>query len=109
MTARRREFLVAMELDLPADVGAARFEELRAAEARRAGELAAEGVLIRLWRPPAGGWRNIGLWRAAGEAELQEALTSLPLWPWITATVTALHPHGNDPGTAPTEPSCAGS
>lgn len=102
-TAPRREFLVEMELDLPADVDAARFEELRAAEARRAGELAAEGVLVRLWRPPAGGWRNIGLWRAADEAELQHALSSLPLWPWITATVTPLNPHGNDPGPAPSD------
>ncbi|RQN09091.1 muconolactone delta-isomerase [Aeromicrobium camelliae] len=90
-----------MELDLPADIGSAEFEALRAAEARRATELASEGFLVRLWRPPAGGWRNIGLWRAADEAELQHALSSLPLWPWITATVTALNPHGNDPLARP--------
>jgi muconolactone delta-isomerase len=53
--------------------------------------------LVRLWRPPLGPgeWRSIGLFRAAAaaaadEAELQEALASLPLHIWMKVTITPL-------------------
>jgi len=70
----------------------------RAAEAVRAGELAAAGHLVRLWRP-VGELRSIGLWRATDEAELfEKVLGTLPLWPWMTPVVTAVHSHPNDPG-----------
>jgi muconolactone delta-isomerase len=41
-------------------------DELRAAEAMRAAELAKAGHLVRPWRPPLGPgeWRSIGLFRA---------------------------------------------
>ncbi|MFE6495650.1 muconolactone Delta-isomerase family protein, partial [Streptomyces sp. NPDC057747] len=43
---------------------------------------------------------SIGIWRAADEAELRtDVLGTLPLWPWMTAVVTPLEPHPNDPGT----------
>ncbi|GGT03414.1 hypothetical protein GCM10010254_24680 [Streptomyces chromofuscus] len=70
----------------------------RAAEAVRAKELAGQGRLFRLWRP-VGELRSIGVWRAADEAELrEEVLGSLPLWPWMTAVITPLQSHPNDPG-----------
>lgn len=44
---------------------------------------------------------SIGLWRAEDEADLREnVIGSLPLWPWMTADVTAVQPHPNDPGPA---------
>jgi muconolactone D-isomerase len=67
-------------------------------------ELAKAGHLVRLWRPPLGpgGWRSIGLFRAAAddddEAELQEVLASLPLHIWMKVIITPLTPHPNDPG-----------
>ncbi|MFE9424822.1 muconolactone Delta-isomerase family protein [Kitasatospora sp. NPDC006697] len=68
------------------------------AEAVRAAELARAGHLGRLWRP-VGELRSIGLWRAVDEAELRaELLSTLPLWPWTAAAVTAVHPHPDDPG-----------
>jgi muconolactone D-isomerase len=63
-------------------------DELRAAEAVRAAELAKAGHLVRLWRPPLGPdeWRSIGLFRA-----------SLPLHIWMKVVITLLNPHPNDP------------
>ncbi|MFJ3794194.1 muconolactone Delta-isomerase family protein [Kitasatospora sp. NPDC090091] len=94
-----KDFLVEITTDVPQDVPAEEVDRRRAAEAVRAGELAAAGRLFRLWRP-VGEKRSIGVWRAADEAELRtEVLGTLPLWPWMTAVVTPLEPHPNDPGT----------
>ncbi|GAA3825660.1 muconolactone Delta-isomerase family protein [Streptomyces chiangmaiensis] len=93
-----KEFLVALVTTVPEGTGPAEVDRRRAAEAVRAGELAAAGHLVRLWRP-VGELRSIGLWRAADEGELYEkVLGTLPLWPWMTASVTALESHPNDPG-----------
>ncbi|WP_345367545.1 muconolactone Delta-isomerase family protein [Actinoallomurus liliacearum] len=97
-----REFLVEITTDVPAGTDPAEVERRRAAEAVRAGELAAAGHLVRLWRP-VGELRSIGLWRAADETELHEkVLGTLPLHDWMTFAVTALNPHPNDPGSGDT-------
>jgi muconolactone D-isomerase len=55
-----------------------------------------------LWRP-VGELRSIGLWRADDEDDLREnVLGTLPLRPWMTAVVTALQSHPNDPGKTET-------
>ena len=83
---------------VPEGTDPAEADRRRAAEAVRAGELAAAGHLVRLWRP-VGELRSIGLWRASDEAELEEkVLGTLPLRPWMTLSVTALQAHPNDPG-----------
>ncbi|MEV5748369.1 muconolactone Delta-isomerase family protein [Actinoallomurus sp. NPDC052308] len=93
-----REFLVEITTDVPAGTDPAEVERRRAAEAVRAGELAAAGHLVRLWRP-VGELRSVGIWRAADEAELHEkVLGTLPLHDWMAFAVTALNPHPNDPG-----------
>lgn len=47
---------------------------------------------------PVGELRSIGVWRAADEDELLEkVLGTLPLRPWMTAVITALESHPNDP------------
>ncbi|EXU61591.1 MULTISPECIES: muconolactone Delta-isomerase family protein [Streptomyces] len=95
-----KEFLVELTTTVPEDTDPAEVDRRRAAEAVRARELTAAGHLARLWRP-VGELRSIGLWRAADEAELHEkVLGTLPLWPWMTAVVTAVQPHPNDPGGA---------
>jgi len=91
------EFLVEMDISLPPDTEPARRDALVAAEAVRARELAEEGVICRLWRVP-GRWSNVGIWRAADATQLHEAISSLPLYPWLDAAVTALAQHPNDPG-----------
>jgi muconolactone D-isomerase len=93
------EFLTDMVTTIPEGTSPAKVDELRAAEALRAAELAKAGHLVRLWRPPLGPgeWRSIGLFRAANEVELREALASLPLHVWMKVTITPLTPHPNDP------------
>ncbi|MGY5137537.1 muconolactone Delta-isomerase family protein [Streptomyces nigrescens] len=93
-----KEFLVELTTTVPEGVGPAEVDRRRTEESVRARELAAAGHLVRLWRP-VGELRSIGLWRAADEGELHEkVLGTLPLRPWMTAVVTALEPHPNDPG-----------
>ncbi|MEV6615039.1 muconolactone Delta-isomerase family protein [Streptomyces sp. NPDC051051] len=97
-----REFLVELTTTVPEGTDPAEVDRIRAAESVRAGELAAGGHLVRLWRP-VGELRSIGLWRADDEAELREkVLGTLPLWPWMTAAVTPLQSHPNDPGSTGT-------
>jgi muconolactone D-isomerase len=93
------EYLTDMVTTVPEGTIPAKVDELRAAEALRAAELAKAGHLIRLWRPPLkpDEWRSIGLFRAADEAELRQILDSLPLHIWMKVTITPLTPHPNDP------------
>jgi muconolactone delta-isomerase len=93
------EFLTDMVTKVPDGTSTEKVDELRAAEAVRAAELAKKGHLVRLWRPPLGPgeWRSVGLFRAANERELREILDSLPLHIWMKVTITPLSPHPNDP------------
>jgi muconolactone delta-isomerase len=65
-------------------------------------ELAAQGHLLRLWRPPLGPgeWRSIGLFAAGDGDQLEEVLVLMPLRVWRTDEVTPLSPHPNDPALA---------
>ncbi|MCL7382596.1 muconolactone Delta-isomerase family protein [Streptomyces sp. 35G-GA-8] len=93
-----KEFLVELTTTVPKGTDPAEVDRRRAAEAARAKELSSEGHLVRLWRP-VGELRSIGVWRAEDETDLRErVLGTLPLWPWMTAVVTAVQPHPNDPG-----------
>ena len=93
------EYLTEQVTTVPEGTSSTKVDELRAAEAVRAAEIAKAGHLIRLWRPPLGPgeWRSIGLFRAADEAELRKVLASLPLYIWMKVTITPLTPHPNDP------------
>ena len=73
--------------------------EMREREAARAAELAAEGHLLRLWRPPLqpGEWRTLGLFAAEDADELETVLASMPLRVWRSDEVTPLSPHPSDP------------
>jgi muconolactone delta-isomerase len=74
------EYLVTMTTLVPVGTTDEVVQELRGREAARSRELAAEGHLLRLWRPPLqpGEWRTIGLFAAADQ-------------------VVALSTHPNDP------------
>ena len=90
------EFLVRMEILLPASLPAEERAQLLRAEAARAHQLAAAGILIRLWRVT-GRRANVGIWRAATAGELHDALESLPLFPYLDIEVIPLSRHPNDP------------
>jgi muconolactone D-isomerase len=91
------EFLVEIEIGWPPDGDPDTRRQLAEAEAERDRELAAAGKLVRLWRIP-GRWANVGLWQAADATELHEAISSLPLHPWMTVVVRPLAHHPSDPG-----------
>lgn len=90
------EFLVNIEIEWPPDGDPDLREEVFEAELARGQELARAGVMKRLWRVP-GRWANWGLWEAEDATALHEALSSLPLWPWMDITVHAMARHVNDP------------
>jgi muconolactone D-isomerase len=93
-----REFLITITTTIPDGTDPAEVDRRRAAEAVRARELAAEGRLVRLWRP-VGQTRSIGVWRAIDEDDLHETvLNTLPLSSWMTFDIVPLQSHPNDPG-----------
>ncbi len=93
------EFLVTMTTHVPDGTSDQAVDEMRSREAVRARELAAQGHLLRLWRPPLqpGEWRTLGLFAADDGEQLEEVLKSMPLRVWRTDEVTPLSPHPSDP------------
>jgi muconolactone delta-isomerase len=93
------QYLVTMTTHVPDGTSDAAVEDVRAREAAHSRDLAAEGHLLRLWRPPLqpGEWRTFGLFAAADRAELESVLLSMPLQVWRTDEVATLSPHPNDP------------
>jgi muconolactone delta-isomerase len=94
------EYLVTMTTHVPAGTPDQAVADVRAREAEHSSELAAQGHLLRLWRPPLGPgeWRSLGLFAADDDAQLERVLASMPLRVWRTDQVTPLAPHPNDPG-----------
>jgi muconolactone delta-isomerase len=93
------EYFVEMTTHVPDGTPEESVDDIRVREAARAGELAAQGHLKRLWRPPLapGECRTFGLFGAYGDSQLDELLASMPLHVWRTDAVTPLLPHPNDP------------
>jgi muconolactone delta-isomerase len=94
------EYLVTMTTHVPDGTPDAAVDDTRAREAAHSREVATEGHLLRLWRPPLqpGEWRTLGLFEAADRGELEAVLVSMPLRVWRTDEVTTLSAHPNDPG-----------
>jgi len=101
------EYLVTMTTHVPGGTPEEAVKDIRAREAAHSRELADQGHLLRLWRPPLqpGEWRTLGLFSAANDERLEEVLAAMPLRVWRTDEVTPLSPHSNDPapssGAAP--------
>jgi muconolactone delta-isomerase len=93
------EYLVTMTTLVPDGTAEEKVQEVRRREAARSRELAAQGHLLRLWRPPVrpGEWRTFGLFAAADEVELEDVLASMPLRVWRSDQVIPLSAHPNDP------------
>lgn len=91
------EFLVNTQLVRPATATEADVAELMAAERVRAAELMAAGTLKKLWRVP-GKWGAWALYEAPDATAFHAAITSLPLFPWMTVEVHPLAQHPFDAG-----------
>jgi muconolactone D-isomerase len=96
------EYLVTMTTHVPDGTSEATVEDMRRREAARSRQLAAQGHLLRLWRPPLqpGEWRTLGLFAADDGDQLEEVLLSMPLRVWRTDDITPLSPHPSDPAVA---------
>jgi muconolactone delta-isomerase len=96
------QYLVTMTTHVPDGTPDQAVDDIRAREAARSRELAAQGHLLRLWRPPLrpGEWRTLGLFAAADGRQLEEVLASMPLRVWRTDEVTPLASHPSDPALA---------
>jgi muconolactone delta-isomerase len=93
------EYLVTMTTLVPEGTADEVVQEVRGREGARSHELAAQGNLLRLWRPPLqpGEWRTLGLFAASDEVELEDVLSSMPLRVWRSDRVVPLSAHPNDP------------
>ncbi len=92
------EFLVHIEFSLPDGMPEARRTELLTAEHRRGRELIEQGLLVRIWRVP-GRRANVSLYRAPDATVVHAAVTSLPLWPYMSVRVEALAEHPLESGS----------
>ena len=97
------EYLVNMTTHVPEGTTDEAVQDIRTREAEHSREMAAQGQLLRLWRPPLqpGEWRTLGLFAAEDDSQLELLLASMPLRVWRTDEVTPLSPHPNDPGRQP--------
>src|ERR1700730_1634811 len=97
------ECLVTMTTRVPDRTPDEAVQDIRAREAAHSRELAAQGHLLRLWRPPLqpGKWRTLGLFAATDGDRLEEILASMPLRVWRTDEGIPLAPHPNAPAAPP--------
>jgi muconolactone D-isomerase len=93
------EYLVTMTTHVPEGTSEEVVQDMRTREAARSRQLATQGHLLRLWRPPLepGEWRTLGLFVADDDSELEGVLASMPLHEWRADEITPLSPHPNDP------------
>jgi muconolactone delta-isomerase len=92
------EYLVEFTVRIPAGTGSTEVQERDHAEAAAAADLIRRGHLDRLWSVagPPGASRAVGIYRAAGDDDLQTLLHALPLDDWMDTAVTPLARHPND-------------
>lgn len=85
-------FKVEMNVDIPLSFDKAEAAMLKAAEKARFQELQASGVWRHIWRV-VGQYSNVSIFDVESNAALHDLLISLPLYPFMTMTVTALCRH----------------
>jgi muconolactone D-isomerase len=85
-------FMAEMEVQLPHEMPKDVADDLRARERDRAHELQRAGKMRHIWRV-AGRYANVSIWDADSVDELHDALSSLPLFPYLDIEVTALATH----------------
>lgn len=85
-------FQVEMDVRIPLDFDADEAARLKAAEKARFQDLQRAGVWRHIWRV-VGQYKNVSIFDVASNGELHDLLMSLPLYPFMTITVTALCRH----------------
>lgn len=86
------QFLVRMDVHLPADMSQEAADDLRAREKARATEIQRDGKWPQLWRV-VGRYANVSVFDVADNDELHGLLASLPLFAYMDIDVTPLARH----------------
>ncbi|GGJ05107.1 muconolactone Delta-isomerase [Halopseudomonas pertucinogena] len=85
-------FKVEMKVNIPHDIDADVINEIKAREKAYAQDLQRQGKWRHLWRV-AGSYANVSIFDVADNAELQELISNLPLFPYMDITVAPLCRH----------------
>ncbi len=85
-------FKVEMKVNIPHDMPAAVAADIKAREKAYAQDLQTQGKWRHLWRV-AGSYANVSIFDVKDNAELQELISNLPLFPYMDITVAPLCRH----------------
>jgi muconolactone D-isomerase len=85
-------FHVQMDVRLPHDLRPDKVDALKKAERERAQELQRQGKWRHLWRM-AGRYSNVSIFDVSSAEELHDILSTLPLFPFMEITMSALCRH----------------
>lgn len=85
-------FHVEMTVNIPHDADPETVARLKREEKERAQQLQRDGIWLHLWRV-VGQYANISVLDVDSPTQLHELLSTLPLFPYMDVTVTALTHH----------------
>ena len=85
-------FMVEMDVNIPLDFDADEAARIKAAEKAYSQKLQQTGAWRHIWRK-VGLYSNVSIFDVESGAALHEALTGLPLYPFMTIRVTPLCRH----------------
>ena len=85
-------FLVRMDVHLPPEMPAAQSDLMRSREKAYAQKIQRDGRWVHLWRV-VGESANYSVFDVAGNDELHDILSRLPLFPYMKISVTPLAQH----------------
>ncbi len=85
-------FMVQMQVNIPASVDKAVADALKKEEKEMSQQLQREGKWRDLWRV-VGQYANVSIFNVSGNDELHTILSNLPLYPFMTISVTPLTQH----------------
>lgn len=85
-------FKVEMKVNIPYQMPAEQAAEIKAREKEYAQELQRQGKWRHLWRV-AGSYSNVSIFDVADNADLQDIISNLPLFPFMEISVAPLCRH----------------
>jgi muconolactone D-isomerase len=85
-------FMVQMQVNIPASLDKNIADALKKDEKEMSQKLQREGKWRDLWRV-VGQYANVSIFNVSGNEELHQLLISLPLYPYMTVSVTPLTQH----------------
>ncbi len=85
-------FMLRIDVSIPPEMPQADKDALRKRENAHAEELVKKGTLVRIWRV-VGRVANLSLWHTDSLEALHDAVSSLPMFPYMKIDVTPLINH----------------